>query len=627
MQRLLEVSKFRNLGFEKPDTLILNNSIKKGEIGGLVTLIGQNNAGKSNVLTALAEIGSDFKITDKDVTYLSFDPKDRVPKISLIYRDGEHYIEISREYGKDVSVQYNLPDIKEPSLTTIRKEIREFEKELPENYGATLIDVNKCITAICSPNGGKDEAIRYFTKLVTIIQNYQNAYSPYGRAPAVNTAITAFNRFKETSETYAYYLLKNEKSSIKTCNAFLSQFSLNAIPNIVYYKERNVSEGDLQVGGVSDINDETFFGKLLSILAVDTKEIQETYNEYSKHPNPAILRKEEKKLNNKMKAVNNRFNKLYFAEKDAYKFEITLESSKILFSMSRGEGEEENPIMLDSQSTGFKWFFNLYFNFLGKNKLKNGDIVILDEAGYALHPEGLRELRKFLVEYGKKTGITFVIATHNPFLLDPDYYEELRVVSIRDSKAYVDNLFSAINDHDPDSLLPIKESLTIKQNVLYDFDTEVCWVEGITDYCYLTMFKKLLNEENISFLPLNGVGRTKESTSLILKKLIKIKFFNRSILVDGDKAGMDMFNQCAGTAFDMARHNIGELSDKEHKFISIEDLFSEEDKKKYPATNYKKQDEYKKFYLVSVMKNNCKLSDFSEETINNFKKLFKLIKD
>ena len=80
------------------------------------------------------------------------------------------------------------------------------------------------------------------------------------------------------------------------------------------------------------------------------------------------------------------------------------------------------------------------------------------------------------------------------------------------------------------------------------------------------------------------------------KKLIKIKFFNRSILVDGDKAGMDMFNQCAGTAFDMARHNIGELSDKEHKFISIEDLFSEEDKKKYPATNYKKQDEYKKFY-------------------------------
>ena len=623
MQRILEISKFRNLGFDKPDTLIINNSIKKDEIGGLVTLIGQNNAGKSNVLTALLEIGQELRTTDKDVTYLSFDPKDRYPSISLIYRDGEHFIKVSREYGKDIVIQHKLPEIKEPTLATIKKEIKSFEKELPENYKDYLPDLKKSIDKVCAMDVDKERAIRCFSDIVKFIQSYQNNYYAYGQPARV--VVQKFNLFKEKSETYAYFALKNEKNSIKTCNAFLSQFGLKTLPNVIYYKERNVSEGDLQVGNYNNINDDTFLGKLFSILNVDVKEIQETYNEYSKHPNPAILRKEEKKLNDKMKVVNNRFNKLYFAENDAYKFGITLESGKILFSMARGE--EENPIMLDSQSTGFKWFFNLYFNFLGKNDLSNGDIVIMDEAGYALHPEGLRELRKFLVEYGKRTGITFVIATHNPFLIDKDHFEELRVVSVSDGKAYIDNLFSAINDNDPDSLLPIKESLTIKQNVFYDYETELCWVEGITDYCYLTMFKELLGINNLSFLPLKGVGWTKESTNRILKRLIDIKFYNRSILVDGDKAGMDMYNQCAGTAFNTSRHHIGELSDDKHKFITIEDLFSEEDKKKYPATNYKKEDEYKKFYLVTTMKNNCKLSDFSEETINNFKKLFELILD
>ena len=64
-----------------------------------------------------------------------------------------------------------------------------------------------------------------------------------------------------------------------------------------------------------------------------------------------------------------------------------------MFSMARGK--EEDAIMLNSQSTGFKWFFNLYFNFLAKGLLKYGDIVVIDEIGATLHPQGLVELRKF----------------------------------------------------------------------------------------------------------------------------------------------------------------------------------------------------------------------------------------
>ena len=73
MERRLEISSFRNIGFEegKPskEGLILNHSLTKGSLGDLVILIGANNSGKSNVLDALLAYG-DKRISDRDVTDL-----------------------------------------------------------------------------------------------------------------------------------------------------------------------------------------------------------------------------------------------------------------------------------------------------------------------------------------------------------------------------------------------------------------------------------------------------------------------------------------------------------------------------------------------------------------------------
>jgi hypothetical protein len=194
---------------------------------------------------------------------------------------------------------------------------------------------------------------------------------------------------------------------------------------------------------------------------------------------------------------------------------------------------------------------------------------------------------------------------------------------MENNRSSIDNLFSAVNLDDPDSLVPIKEALTIQQNVLYDMDTEVIWVEGITDYNYCTMFKKLLNVSNVHFIPYNGNGKTNADTNNVLSKLIGIKFYRRGILVDSDKAGKNMAALCEKSIF---KDRTYKISDINSNFVEIEDLFSDEDKKKYDSLN-KKSDLYKKAFYSSVMKNTLKLSDFSDETINNFKELFKLITD
>ena len=51
MERSLRIESYRNIGFKDEkshrERLVINNSLKKGELGDLVILIGANNSGKS----------------------------------------------------------------------------------------------------------------------------------------------------------------------------------------------------------------------------------------------------------------------------------------------------------------------------------------------------------------------------------------------------------------------------------------------------------------------------------------------------------------------------------------------------------------------------------------------------
>ena len=93
MERSIRISKFRNIGLIKPEQLVLNYSLEKGKLGGLITIIGPNNAGKSNFLDAL-EVFGNGKFSSRDVSNLSFEPKDQIPELVLMAKDAEKNIVI-----------------------------------------------------------------------------------------------------------------------------------------------------------------------------------------------------------------------------------------------------------------------------------------------------------------------------------------------------------------------------------------------------------------------------------------------------------------------------------------------------------------------------------------------------
>lgn len=654
VQRTIRFNKFRNIGIDEPQNLVLNSNFEKGNMGNLLVLIGSNNSGKSNVLDGILKL-NDKKLADRDRTDLSFNDEDMNPSISLWYKnekDNFGYVIDLKNGGKWKINQTSLSkaeqadskaeqtDVSLPSSTVvgelnsitellrksqiaassslkldkISKEISENKNYKYENYADNIFSEIKYI----EKDLNKDyDSIRIETDVYGRRYNKTIRYNIWKeildqKFEIISAYLSRVNRDNDT--------LSRDKNTLE--GAFSEVFGVSPIPTVHRYQEDFISGKDLYVDNISAISQSKFFKALFnSFEDFNVNSISNAYHRLNETHNSAILDKLEKEVKPRLKTINDRFNQLYFASNDKYKFTLKFESSRISFGMARGK--DEDPIRLEYQSTGFRWFFDFYFNFIANNNLKPGDIVIMDEPATNLHPQGQAELRKFIKEFAVKNDILFIIATHSPFLIDTDNYDELRVVSMENNRSRIDNLFTIVNMGDPDSLLPIKESLTIKQNVFYDLDTEVVWVEGITDYVYLTMFKNFLGIKNMAFLPFNGVGTSKEETAEILKKLVDIKFHKRSLLVDADKAGKDMYGQAKkGKAGFDTIHNLSEVEIAGNKKARvIEDLFSSEDKKKYDMICEKRS------LWISDMKNHAKKEDFSEETIANFTKLFELLQD
>lgn len=617
MQRILNLSKYRNFGLDKDEEFIINNTMEKGKMGDLVIVIGPNNSGKSNVLDALHTIANKSGLTNRDITTLSFAEEMRNPSISLICRTKNEDVRYVADLKGTHWVSNILrPEDKVPPFDSVKAvaDYHGFAKRLSQDYPS----IAHRMSAVAIPTPAENLVVSQYIDIFgeglfrSISELRSLGFNP--------------NRIRERylvpSECGAFFTwLFDRAVSVKPtpdveANEWVKrECGVPFSTQIVYYAEQQISSNDM-VASADNFVGNFFFASLFKAMSIDPQEVVNAYSQYREFRNVSSLTKIKKKLNKNLDKLASRFNKMYFAEKDKYKFIIELDDSKVSFGMERGE--EGEPIMISQQSTGFRWFFNFYFNLLCGNKLNPGDIVIMDEPATNLHPQGQKELRSFVKEFAIKNDITFIIATHSPFLVDPDNYDELRVISMENNKSHIDNLFTAVNMDDPDSLLPIKESLTIKQNVLYDLDTEVVWVEGITDYCYLTMFKNLLGIKDIAFIPFQGVGENDERRDEILKRLVGVKFAKRNLLCDGDKAGLSMRKKCEQTCF-KSMVCVSDLSTDGKKFKVIEDLFSEEDKKKFGLL--------KKACRASTMKKCCKLEDFTEETINNFKALFERICD
>lgn len=628
MERRLEISSFRNIGFEegKPskEGLILNHSLTKGSLGDLVILIGANNSGKSNVLDALLAYG-DKRISDRDVTDLYMEDDCRKPSIKLSCKTDEH------QYGlrvfKEGNVFVNFPDPDQQGFVVnhslIKADPQTILYELPivtaledRFLPASLQKIKPLIQEFnISAESPNNTIVEFLNKYIDVFCEYLKNTLVYAAfCNFINRNTPILNAVKEQYE--AYKAREKQKNPPERLNQlFKEEFGYSFEPTIFRYVQEKISNNNLSTT-YGSLPNSRFMLSVLKAINVEASTIVNAHNDSVRLNNRGILVSTNRKLNSALKKVAERFNKLYYLEDAKYSFEFVLESEKIFFTLYRGD----QAISLDYQSTGFKWFFDLFFNLFSSESIKPGDIVIMDEPATNLHVKGQIELRAFLKEFAMKNDITIVIATHSPFLIDLDYLDELRIVVNRNNVSSIENDFAAMNLDDPDSLLPVKESLTVENHVLLDPDQNVIFVEGITDYNYLVAMKKLLGYDSLTFLPIKGVGKKGQEVA-ISQKLIKIRKHRPFLLADADAAG-----QAMKKANKDSELKVMLLSEADEKFKEIEDLFASEDAQKFGLID--SQGNAVKHHSISAVFKNRVLSDpscVSEATKNNFKKVFEAI--
>lgn len=330
-------------------------------------------------------------------------------------------------------------------------------------------------------------------------------------------------------------------------------------------------------------------------------------------------------------------NKFYNYSKKSTAYEIKLE----IYDRRKSDNQNK-PLVLSKQSTGFQWAFNFMFGFLynvGSNFSFNKNIIyVMDEPATNLSVPGRREFRKFLKEYAHKNHVTFVLATHDPFLVDTDHLDEIRIVEKETKGSAINNHFNyPLNNvqRDSDALDKIKRSLGVGQHVFHNPQKHrIIFVEGITDYCYLSAFKLYFNEREckkrlipFTFLPISGLKNKSNDMKETIQKLCELD--NRPIILIDDDRKDDADQQATSERFKEENEEMGnpitilQLSDCkkcDKKFKQIEDLFSEHDKKEYAGS---KQMELAMAFKTRLLYGGKDAVE--KQTKRNFLKLFKWI--
>ncbi|GAA8458832.1 hypothetical protein HpBT240_10000 [Helicobacter pylori] len=325
-------------------------------------------------------------------------------------------------------------------------------------------------------------------------------------------------------------------------------------------------------------------------------------------------------------------NNKFFREKcTAYKIKLEIYDCR--------KSDNQKPIILSQQSTGFQWAFNFMFGFLynvGSNFSFNKNIIyVMDEPAAHLSVLARKEFRKFLKEYAHKHNTTFVLATHDPFLVDTDHLDEIRIVEKKEEGSAIENTFKyPLNNasKDSDALYHIKRSLGVSQNVFHNPQKHrIIFVEGTTDYCYLSAFKLYFNEREFkndpipfTFLPISGLKDNQTNMQKTIQKLHELDN-DPIILIDDDRRSKNKFSEQFKKANEEMPDPITilQLSSCDENFKQIEDCFSANDKEKY-AKN-------KRMELAMAFKTRLLYSEkddvVGEETKKNFLKLFEWIKE
>lgn len=496
-------------------------------------LIGENNIGKTNILTAINKVLSkniyfiedDFKVLEKPIIIeLSFNNLSSEDKAVFFDFEGLYNPEDEDITIKTIGTWRSTIGNADISVNFIRKDLDETEQEVKpvtksfkKTLGSLYISAHR--------NYSKNMDSKGIFELLRL-------FAPYQAMPLDSLKQEMIEEFRNLNEMNYEFSL-DEIESLLQNNEMLSDPLLNKL-------KKNKEDSD----PVSEICD-----KLLKCNDIYSKKI--------KINNDLLEFNENHKENYNLTEIEDNVNSFFstFLNNDKLKFDMMpTEDIELLKNISMDISG--NSIL--KQGDGYQNFIDLLINLSKLIKIKNSNevdrcnfIVMIEEPETHLHPHMQRNFIKSLKEFRelfekRNIYIQFFISTHSPYIVSNLNIPELNIIrknenniiSVKLEEDYIQKIcLEAYSETSckSNSKKRIKDAINTLLNYSDVFFSKgVILCEGKTDFGAIpTIASKLgynLDQYGITLLKVDGSGNLPLYLSVL--KMFKIPAYS---IIDADK--------------------------------------------------------------------------------------------
>ena len=564
-----------------------------GEINceDITTLIGINEAGKSNVLLALWKLNP---ARDGEIIFTSDMPVSRVAEYrknpseywfikAWFHIDDENLLNQLSALGKCSIEQINEFSIMRNYNGDHKIDFYNYSK----NPRVIFENLKKCIHVFLEELSSLEEAGKgeegYKGKIKNILINsIHKIECSSTKADFLSIADPIMNIKPSEMKTstinpHLIYLQSNVKKLISIYKQpDINQMDeataliIKNLPKFVYYANYGNLDSEIYLPKVIEdfksgremseksLAKQRTLKVLFEYVNLDPEEIL-AMGQHSKldvYGRPAELSQEEiqtgqEQTKERVILLNSASAKLTTGFRDWWKqgnYNFDLQADGDFFRIWVSDDKRPARISLEDRSSGLQWFLSFYLVFLVESKdLHKNCILLLDEAGTSLHPRAQKDLLKFFENLSSTNQL--LTTTHSPFLVDIDNLERTKVVYI-DNDGYTvvsDDLRASEKDATATGAVFAVHAalgLSISEGMLNGCQMVI--VEGTSDQFYLNSIKQYLIANGkinpireIIFMPAGGVKSVKQLTSLVAGKQESLPV----VILDSDQAGEDYKNK------------------------------------------------------------------------------------
>ena len=262
---------------------------------------------------------------------------------------------------------------------------------------------------------------------------------------------------------------------------------------------------------------------------------------------------------------------------------------------------------LENRSKGFNWFFSFLVWFMKiQEKRDTTYILLLDEPGLNLHAKAQNDLLKFIFDLSNDYQIIYT--THSPFMIETDKLNKVRTVFEKKDGTTISD---SVQEKDPNTLFPLQAALgyDLAQNLFVSKKNLL--VEGISDLTYLSIISTILEahgreglNSEVMIVPVGGADKVATFISLLRGNKLELVCL------------LDTFTD--QSARSRLNNMVAKQIIKENNILFYHDVLEQ-----LRALN--NGESFNHYRPANYLAKNIQSITLSNESLDNFEKLFKLI--